>query len=153
MDIKKLIVTTDLSNVSTSVFDMAAYEAKMKGAEIDLVHVMNPPTQYYPTDIEMGYEGILADYREQEKEAVMNKLQEFAKTKFHGASVKISLLDGQGSEGELIAKHGKETGADAIMLASAGRGFLGQMFVGSTVLRLLQHAECPVIVAPVQVSE
>ena len=53
MEIKKLLVTTDLSELSTAVFDTAAYEAKMKGAKINLVHVIGPPTQYYPSEMEI----------------------------------------------------------------------------------------------------
>lgn len=150
MEIKRLLVTTDLSEKSTEVFDLAAYEAKMKGAQVDLVHVLSPTTAYYyPSGLEMGYENVIAEYREHEKKTVEKQMQAFIEKKFHGVDVKISLLEFGGAEGELIADHAKKTGADAIMIASAGRGVLGQVFTGSTVLRVLQHAECPVIVVPV----
>ena len=149
MEIKKLLVTTDLSELSTAVFETAAYEAKMKGAKINLVHVIGPPTQYYPSEMEIGFEGILSEHREQEKEAINKKMNEFAKKNFHGLDVEVSILNYEGSEAELIAKHAKANKCDAIMIASAGRGALGQVFIGSTVLRLLQFAHCPVIVIPV----
>lgn len=152
MEIKKLLVTTDLSKLSTAVFDLAAYEAKMKGAKINLVHVLGPPTQYYPSEMEIGFEGVLSEYREQEKEAIQKKMEEFAKEKFHGIDVEISILNYQSSEAELIAKHAESHKCDAIMIASSGRGALGQVFIGSTVLRLLQYANCPVIVVPVHES-
>ena len=82
MEIKKLLVTTDLSDVSAKVFDLAAYEAKMKGAEVELLHVLAPPAHYYPSYMEMGYESVLSDYREQEKEAVKNKCAESSADKF-----------------------------------------------------------------------
>lgn len=153
MEIKKLLVTTDLSKLSTAVFDLAAYEAKMKGATVNFVHVLGPPTQQYPSEMEIGFEGVLSEYREQEKEAIQKKMEEFAKERFHGIEVKVSVLNFQGTEAELIAKHAKSNKCDAIMIASGGRGALGQVFIGSTVLRLLQYAECPVIVIPVHDTE
>ena len=150
MEIKRLLVTTDLSDKSAEVFDLAAYEAKMKGAEVDLVHVLSPTTAYYyPSGLEMGYENVIAEYREHEKATVHKKMEEFIEKKFHGVKVNISVIEFGGSEGELIAEHAKKTKADAIMIASAGRGVLGQVFTGSTVMRVLQNAECPVIVVPV----
>ena len=152
MEIKKLLVTTDLSKLSTEVFDLAAYEAKMKGAEINLIHVLGPPTQYYPGELEMGYESLLSDYRGQERDAVEEKMKNLIKDKFHSVKVKTTILEYQGSEGNLIAKYAKANNYDAIMIASSGRGALGQVFIGSTVMRLLQSAECAVIVIPVHKS-
>ena len=92
MEIKRLLVTTDLSEKSAEVFDLAAYEAKMKGAEIDLVHILSPTTAYYyPSGLEMGYENVITEYREHEKKSVKKQMENFVEEKFHGIKVNICL--------------------------------------------------------------
>jgi nucleotide-binding universal stress UspA family protein len=63
----------------------------------------------------------------------------------HGVAVESALLDGEPALA--LCALASRLGASAIVAAPARAGALREMIIGSTLLRVLRHAPCPVVVA------
>ena len=146
MEFKNILVPTDLSHASQAAFDLAAYEAKMHGAKIYLVHVQEGAD--YPLYEEIGYQDLMEKYQASEKEMMLNKLGEYAKKYFHDVIVGVEVIEQQKSVGEDLAEYAKGNNCNGIVVASQGHGATNKTLLGSRVIRLLEHSEVPVIVVP-----
>ena len=147
MYFSKILVTTDLSEASFQAFDLAAYEAKMQGAEVHLLHVIQ---YYYPVlvtpDIPVPPPG--AEFYRQMRQESMNRLNELAEQHFHGQIVTTEVLLSKESAAESICDYAKKHGIKAVVMASRGHSLLNMVFMGSTVQQVLLRSELPVIVIP-----
>ena len=50
--------------------------------------------------------------------------------------------------GIVISKWATENGVNLIVVASHGRGAIGNFFLGSVAQKIIKNAECPVMVIP-----
>ncbi len=148
MHYNHILVTTDFSDDSLRAFDFAAYEAKMEDCKISLLAVINdwdvPPV--FMQDI--ANPEAITKYREELLEKGKAKLQEYAKSMFHGQKVEPHAILSADPASKVVANFAEENNCDLIVMASHGRGAVGNFFLGSVVQRVIKLSKCPVLVIP-----
>ena len=146
MEFTSLLVATDFSEESVEAFPFAAHEAETHGTNVHLVHILEGLP--YPPYAEIGYEDLIFKCRQKEEQEAREKLNAYAKKYFSNVIVGIEVVPQENSIGHDLAHYAKDNSCDAIIMASIGSGYLGRVLLGSTVLRVLEYAFCPVIVIP-----
>ena len=136
-----LLVTTDFSEISALAFPPAKMLAQTFGAKIIVVYVQEeimPPFvgEYAQTSLQ----GILDDQRD----TLGEELRRFVEARI-GPGIETDTVIGSGVPHTEIARIAGERGADLIVLATHGRGFLGHAIFGSTAERVVRRAPCPVL--------
>jgi nucleotide-binding universal stress UspA family protein len=147
MDSKKLLVTTDFSDVS---FAAVAYAAEMKEKQVTLLSILQ--TGNVPPDLlqQMPNPGAIQEYREKALEQTKEKLHAVASQYFTDANTNVS-IDVVVCEEDVaaeICKYAENNAIDTIVMTGQGRGALGNLFIGSTVQKVLKMTKIPVLVIP-----
>lgn len=138
LQLKRILVPIDFSEPSEKALHYAAKFAEQFGAEVRLLHVIQP--MVYPTDF--GYPPTPLDV----DESVRSRIEE-----------RLADLGGQwGAKGKPLIRFGQpyqeigvaasELQADLIIIATHGRSGLKHALLGSTAERVLRHAPCPVLI-------
>jgi nucleotide-binding universal stress UspA family protein len=150
MHFDKILVPTDFSPDSLSVVETAAYQSKMSGAQVTLLHValdwQVPATLYeYIPDPKL-----IDEYRKNVRDSAQKQLDRLAQENFHGLKVKTEVLMTVRSIGQTICDFAKESGVGLIIMSTHGHGALATLFMGSVASKVLQLSECPVLFVPRQ---
>jgi universal stress protein A len=134
---QKIMVAIDLSEDSTPVVERAQRIAGPSGAELHLVHVIEPLSFAYGGDIPMDFSGIQEEIHQQ----ATQQLQRFAAT--HGIEAGHQHILLGKPEVEIHAK-ADELGVELIVVGSHGRYGLA-LLMGSTANGVLHGANCDVL--------
>jgi nucleotide-binding universal stress UspA family protein len=137
--LKRILVATDFSAPSRKAVRYAASFAKQFGAEILLLHVVEPIPPPPPAVGLILPESLDVDMRE-EAATHLAKWRE----RLSGIRVKANVR--VGAPYHEIITAAEETNTDLIIIATHGHSRLAQMFIGSTAERVVRHATCPVLV-------
>ncbi|SEM99064.1 universal stress protein [Nitrosomonas marina] len=145
MESKKLLVTTDFSDVS---FAALTYAAKMQGHQITLISILQ--TGDVPPDLlkQMPDPGAIQDYRKKVLEQTREKLESVARQFFSNTNVTTDVVVCDEDVAAEICAYADDNAIDMIVMTGQGRGALGSLFVGSTVQKVLRMAKIPVLVIP-----
>jgi nucleotide-binding universal stress UspA family protein len=131
--LKKIMVPVDFSECSNKAIQYAVPFAKQFGAEVVLLHLVEPYPQVpemAPIDIEN-----LQDAKKQ---------MEACRRASCSISVKTLVRVGEATTG--IIEAAKELDIDLIILSTHGRTGVARVFLGSTAERVVRLAPCPVLV-------
>jgi universal stress protein A len=136
--LKRILVPVDFSECSKKALAYAVPFAKQFGAEIVLVHVVQP---YIPVP-EMSAVDVTA---------AMAQMRESGKSELERLrisiidDVKITTVLRVGHPAHEIVKAAAEADADLILLSTHGRTGLGRVFFGSVAEHVTRYARCPVL--------
>lgn len=136
-DYKKILVTIDLSEDSTRIVQRARAIADNAGAELHLIHVIEPLSFAYGGDIPMDFSGIQDEIYQQ----ATQQLKRFAES--NSIDDKHRHIVMGRPEVEIHAK-AEEISADLIVVGSHGRHGLA-LLMGSTANGVLHGAKCDVL--------
>ncbi|MFK7978070.1 MAG: universal stress protein [Halioglobus sp.] len=134
---KTILVAIDLSEDSTHVANRAMAVAANNGAEVHMIHVIEPLSFAYGGDIPMDFSGIQDEIHQQAKQ----QLTRFAQA-LGIPEERQHLLLGK-PEVEIHAT-AEKLGIDLIVLGSHGRSGLA-LLMGSTANGVLHGAGCDVL--------
>ncbi|HET6518523.1 MAG TPA: universal stress protein [Geminicoccaceae bacterium] len=129
--VKRLLAATDLSPRSDRALDRAARLARQWGAELTVLHVVDD-------DLPAS----LADRRRSEAELEIRR-HLAALPDAGGSKAKVEVVYGQGFAG--IIRVAEEREADLVVLGTHRESGLRDIFVGTTVERVLRHGGRPVL--------
>ncbi len=143
-----IIITTDLSDVSNQAI---AYIVKRIPNEVEQITLLTViaewplmiiPGEYIvdPKTIQ-EYNTNLYATRKEELDAVAQKY-------FPKEQVSTVVISSPSSAGIEICTYAAENKCDLIVIGSHGAGFLENLFIGSTVQKVLKNTPCPVLVIP-----
>ena len=133
----KILVAIDLSEDSALVVQRALAIAGNGGADIHLIHVIEPLSFAYGGDIPMDFSGIQDEIHQQ----ATQQLQRFAESNNVDAEHQHIVL---GKPEVEIHAGAEEIGADLIVVGSHGRYGLA-LLMGSTANGVLHGATCDVL--------
>lgn len=125
--LKEILCAVDFSNASMTAVEQAAGLAEKAGAELTVAHVV---------DKQHGDGSLEAD-REWLCGWISPKLRKHCS---------INEIVRQGNPAEQIVAAAEASHAGLIVLAAEPRNFLGTLFFGSTVEKVIRHASSPVLV-------
>ncbi len=152
-----ILFTTDLSKNSTYALTHAASMAKMTGAKLHVLHVVEPLSDDARVTIQMFMQD------EESRDKAMSTRHEHAKAvlaerqkNFWAALPEedrdvreqvesIELVDGYPAE--VILRRAKELKCDLIVLGAHDHGF-SHTFLGTVAKRVLRRADIPTLVVP-----
>jgi len=138
---ERILVSTDFSENAATAFPYASALARHYGCRVILVHVVHDPFEHLQSPVVSASMDT----------ALMGATQK-AQQQLHDvqiAGVSSDRLDRQivcsSSAATGILEVAKNHDADCIVMATHGRGVLGQVILGSVAHRVLSHAPCPVL--------
>jgi len=156
-DVKNLLYSTDLSQNSLIAFGYAAYLAKLTGADLHLLHVLEKLSddaaftlQAYLLDEKKRHE--IIDLRVEKARNLMNERQDTfwarqsAEDQKLRAQIKsITVCEAYPAEEILLAA--KQHNCDLIVMGSHERG-LSHTFLGSVAKSVLRRSHVPTLIVP-----
>ncbi len=142
---KNILAALDFSDVTSPVLAAASAQARAFGAKLHLVHVWDPEVL---VDSGYGAEPALAlNVQEERLDAMKQRLaDEIAKLKADGLDADGLVLTGRPQK--VLAKHGREIGADLVVIGSHGHTALGSLLMGSCASALVRKSCFPLLVVP-----
>jgi len=138
-EFKTILLTTDFSDTSRKAIEPALALADKFGSRLVLVYVEEDKLP--PLVVEYTAVGLDEIMRDQEERAGV-RLDEFVEQHLGGRVVETHVATG--TPHVEILRIAEECGADLIVMATHGRGFISHAILGSTTERVLRRASCPV---------
>jgi nucleotide-binding universal stress UspA family protein len=141
---KTVLAPIDFSDISRRVIDEAIVIARVIGARLVLLHVVQLPSLLgsgvAEDDLPVGF------HLQAERDAItrLAKLQK----QLRDEGVTAHVIHQVGLPGEKILEQAERLEADYLVMGSHGHGALYELIVGSTTMGILKQAACPVAIVP-----
>lgn len=150
---KKILLALGDSAESQEILTAGLTLAEKVGAEILLLHIINPltPTGFsplvggmFPLVNEIALDQYAKEWREYEQRGI-DQLQTYAaQAKERGVQVQVS--QNFGNSGSMICEVANNWSADVIVMGRNQKSMMSEIFLGSTSNYVLHHAPCSVMV-------
>jgi nucleotide-binding universal stress UspA family protein len=153
--IKKILYATDLGKNSIYAFYYAVDMAKKYGAEICILHVIEPiPESTYGS----GTEKLYRDQHEASVAVIQNRIRKFCshveeEKNLACVALVAKILVTVGNPAREILKAAEQEGCQVIVLGDHAKGFLSQAFLGSVSRSVMDDAKKPVFLIPLPSDE
>jgi nucleotide-binding universal stress UspA family protein len=134
MEIRRIVVPTDLATDTRSAVDMALSIAERRGARVTLLHVAPPGTKARGGEFE----------RRSDEKKVLEQMHALAGEGRDDVELTLQIAEGDPAEEVVAASRTLE--ADLIVLAIHGREGVSRWFVGGTAESVVRNTFCPVMV-------
>ena len=151
--IKKILATTDLSDLARHGLRIAFETARDRSAEVIIYHVISYEDGEFP--VHHGAEEWVqtAGADEQLKELIddrRHKLEQYLNESFPHAlsNLKIRLEVEVGLPDKMIVEKAAAEAVDLIVMSTHGRSGLRRFLIGSVTEKVLRQAACPVLSVP-----
>ncbi len=141
LPIRHILVPIDFSGYSKNALRYAVPMAEQYGATLHLVYVIEPTI--YPADLGFGQvvmPGVEEELREKSKAQLENLIVEEI-----GSRVNAEAVVRTGKPHQEILREAQEKDIDLIIVATHGHTGVEQMLFGSTAMRIVRLAKCPVL--------
>ncbi len=148
---KRILAAVDFSNATPGVVEMAARMARAFGAELHLLHVIEPEPTYTAYGFTPEEFPAIHTFHTETRTRAQRTLDEAAARASAGA-VPITHL-GDGSPLHVLEEKAAELGADLVVLGSHGHGVIASLLLGSVAEGLVRKATVPTLVVPVEKPE
>lgn len=139
--IKTILVPIDFSGYARKALRYAVPMAHQYGATISLLYVIEPTV--YPADLGFGQvvlPGIEDELRTKGIDELRNLIEEEI-----GNVVRAEAVVRTGKPHQEILKEAEEKNVDLIVIATHGHTGVEQILFGSTAMRVVRLAKCPVL--------
>lgn len=163
---QKILVALDHSQLSQEVFESALVLAQKMGAELQLLHVLTPGDEGYPSPpaaqeidyypLSLSWAGYYPVLREELYERYQQYRDAFAahrlellrslSSQAETAGVKAEVAQIPGDPGRAICDFAQDTGIDLIIMGRRGRAGLSEWLLGSVSTYVTHHAPCSVMI-------
>jgi len=137
--LQRILVTTDFSDASNRALPFATALVKRFGAEVKLLHVLEPPPPI------AGWESVVLESDDHAIGLVYGDLDSLANRAF-GDDTVVNTHVRTGKPWQEIIKAADELSADLLVIATHGYTGLKHTLLGSTAERVIRHSPCPVLV-------
>ena len=152
MQIKRMLVPVEISELGRQTIEHAAEIAERFGAALDVLHVWRPPGFGTPTAElllwTLDYDPVQVERERAERRA----LEQMIASSVGKNAAKIGIRFAVGSVADSIVRTA-EDGYDLIVLAAQRRSKLGARLHSSVTARVTRTAPCAVMVIHVDVEE
>ncbi|TDT41618.1 universal stress protein A [Halospina denitrificans] len=141
-DYQRILVAIDLTEEASEVLGRAKRLADTSGAQLELIHVVEPVGYAYGGDLPLD----LSDLQQQLEDNATARLAEHGEAFGIGEANRRIVVGRPGSE---IKKQAEALGADLIVMGSHGRHGI-QLLLGSTANSVLHGTSCDVLAVRVK---
>lgn len=143
MPLKRIIATTDFTEISHRTVEVCARLAAKSSAQVTLLHAYDPiplgPAVSYPATIWTG-----DDFAQQMKNEAEGLLEDLRKSRMPDADVNVVAVAAQNTS-HGICHHAEKNDADLIVVGTHGRTGVAHLMMGSVAERVVRHAPCSVL--------
>jgi len=141
LPIQRILVPIDFSVHAKNALRYAIALAEQFGASLHLIYVVEPTV--YPADLGFG-QVVMPDVEEELRERGFEELNALVEREI-GERVKATSTVRTGKPHQEILAEADEQDADLIIVASHGHTGVEQILFGSTAMRIVRLAKCPVL--------
>lgn len=147
---KKILVPLDGSAVSQKAAQYAIHIAKVEGAKLVLLHVIEDVKQGGAIGLQAKYGNMkivqgFQNARKQSAEKWMSEITDAADRQ--GVSTKSEIVPDDGThEVGVITNYAEKNGMDLIIMGSRGQSKFRKLLVGSVTNAVVNHSPCPILV-------
>ncbi|HSP72048.1 MAG TPA: universal stress protein [Gaiellaceae bacterium] len=138
-----IVVGVDGSEQSKRALAWALEEARLRGAELRVVHTFLYPGQAWPGYVAPLDPGVLGMIRSEAEDLIESIVAEVAGAE---PAVEIVRVVVEGAPSERLLEEAAD--ADLLVLGSRGLGGFAGLLLGSVGQQCVHHARCPVVVIP-----
>jgi universal stress protein A len=143
MLINRILIPIDFSEVSLQALDYAVELGKPFGAELVVIHVVEPIYYATPADV-YGPSANLGMLLEEQQRVAAEQLAELEERLMkRGAAIETVLESGVPYQKVIEAAEQRKV--DFIVMATHGRTGLSHLLLGSVAERIVRSAACPVL--------
>lgn len=139
VQVRRVLLATDLTQASEVATDWAFALAERHAADLLVVSVIDPRELRQ----ESHRSGMRWDQVRDRRQAAAQELV----ARGRPTGLNVSFLVWTGEPGESIVSAAESEAADLIVVGTHGRGTIGRLFLGSVSAHVVRHAPCPVLVA------
>ena len=144
---KRIVAALDFSDSTPGVLETACGLAKAYGAELLLLHVLEPEPTYTAYGFTPDEFPAIHTFQEEARKRAKLKLEEVAAGVPEGLPSVSSEL-GESSPLQVLIDHIKEREADLVVLGSHGHGVVASLLIGSVAEGMVRKALIPTMVVP-----
>jgi len=145
---KKILAAVDFSNATSGVAATAAEMAKAFGAELHLLHVIEPEPTYTAYGFTPDEFPAIHTFHEETRTRAQKRLDE-ASSKVAGLAGATPFTHlGDGSPLHVLEDKIKELGVDLVVLGSHGHGVVASILLGSVAEGMVRKSLVPTLVIP-----
>jgi nucleotide-binding universal stress UspA family protein len=139
-----IVVGIDGSEGSAAALRWAGAEARLRGAQLEVVSCWDVPPMMYDAPGQVMPIDVNPETFESAGERVLDAALERARPELEGLTVTRTLRGGR-AEDVLVAA-AVEADAELLVVGSRGHGGLTGLLLGSVSHHVAQHAPCPVVI-------
>ncbi len=140
-DVKNIVVPTDFSDTAEAAIRHATNIAKVYGAEIHLVHVLEAYTANVNIPEFREVDAVIVNLFEK----VEQKLQGYGERLSMETGIKVSTHAATGGIKAKVVAYAKSINADLIITGTHGASGAKEFFMGSNSYRIVSESPCPVL--------
>lgn len=142
---ERILFCTDFSDNASKAFDEAVKIARMRpGCELLLLHVLPEPDAQFWKSYIYQVDGNVDDSAKKALDEAIDS--DYRPRVPEGMSFSTAFRIGKAPT--RILEYASEVGATMIVIGRQGCGSLQSLFFGSVALKVVQRAQCPVLVIP-----
>lgn len=141
---KRILVPVDFSSGSRSALSYAIRLAAEFGANLDILHVWEPP-QYVGPDVMLHLPGDSKSLSDYVMEEARQELDDLLRDLDPPTSLEITTMLESGDTRNRIIELTKTARYDLVVMGTHGRTGLSRLFLGSVAEHVIRKAECPVL--------
>jgi nucleotide-binding universal stress UspA family protein len=141
--IQHIVAATDFSNPANAATKRAGLLAHELGAELHIIHVVHPLDLYVGSELSYNFQ---MHYQQVQQHSIKIQLETLAKQLHEQFSIKVHVCNRIGRAHTEIANYAAALNAQMIVAGAQGENSLLAKLIGSTALRLLKIARCPVMI-------
>jgi nucleotide-binding universal stress UspA family protein len=145
---KTIVAAVDFSDATAEVLGHAVALSKAFGAEVHLIHAVEPEPIYEAYGMTPADLPALHVYHEEIKRRANSRLSEIAAKFFPEAPP--TLLLAEGSAVYSILEYLEKSKADLVVVGTHGHGAVASLLLGSVADALVRKSTTPVLVIPIR---
>lgn len=142
LEIKKILLASDLSDNSEKALHYAQYFTSQFKAELHVLHVLEDIPSSTP--LFGGGLALTSSVHESATVAERNMRNLFDKAWISGKQIVVATAEGK--PGAAILEYASEHQIDLIIVGTHGRSGLSHVLLGSVAEQITKQAQCPVLV-------
>jgi nucleotide-binding universal stress UspA family protein len=153
-ELRTILYATDLTHRSSEVFQYAMSVAQKHGGKITIIHALEPLTPFAKSMVDLYVSKEQSDtlHREAKEKMIAEireRLEHFCSDELCvdpvGRERVADILVLEGRPSEVILKEADRIRSDLIVMGSHGHSAVGEILLGTTAHRVMQHARVPVL--------
>jgi len=139
--VKKILVTTDLSEESSSAMEYAAWFASKENSAVTLLYcVDNIPTVAFHT-VDLTFDKFRTELLKQEQ----RRLNAYAESLYRTTKLQCDVVMVEGNASRMIIEYAEKHKFDLIVMNTNGRTGIQHAVLGSISEKVVRYAPCPVV--------